>query len=399
MGSSESPSSLDTCLAQWVRTQPRNLLRAMVDLVSRPGIVSLAGGLPDPELFPAHEVRAAYDDVLSQNSAKALQYGPPLGRLKEQITEIMRLRGSECRPEQVVITTGAQQGITICSRLFLEPGQAVGLEGRIYTGAQQAVAPYVPRILPLESDLSDGLDPASLQDHLVRGEQPGLVYVIPEGHNPLGVTLASERRHMLIALSREHGFPLVEDDPYGLLAFDGRAQPPLRALGKDRVVYLGSFSKILTPALRLGWMVLPESLVNRVAIVKEAIDLESSALTQRVVSRLLETGMLSGHVDRLRASYRQRRDAMVESLDQHFAGRARFSRPEAGMFVWMDVDGLDAAGRLESCVESSGIAYVPGAAFACGGHTADSSLRLSFSNVPADTIRSAIPTLAKALLS
>ncbi|HVS61904.1 MAG TPA: PLP-dependent aminotransferase family protein [Thermoanaerobaculia bacterium] len=398
----ENPADLEACLAGWIRRRERSLLREMVTVVSRPGILSLAGGLPAAEAFPSAEYARAVSEVLAENP-RALQYSPAHERLKEQIVELMAWRGVDCATEQVVITTGAQQGIDVSTRLLLGHGGRVAYEEFAYTGIHQATALFEPQVLTLPSHLEHGMDVETLAGALDRGVRPSLLYVIPDGHNPLGVSLAPARRSRLVALAREHGLPIVEDDPYGLLGLDGDGfAPPLRALDDEWVIYLGSFSKILAPGLRLGWMIVPARLATRVSVVKEAGDLESSSLTQRAVSRLLDSGFLPDHVARLRAIYRRRRDALLEALDRHLPSGARWTRPGGGMFVWVELDShidqeIDTVAALRRCVEEAGVAFIPGAAFTQDPTRGRGALRLSFSTLEPDDIERAVATLARFL--
>jgi 2-aminoadipate transaminase len=402
MISADEAAGLEGCLAGWIRQRERSLLREMVTVVSRPGILSLAGGLPAAEAFPCAQYARALAEVLAE-SPRSLQYSPVLPRLEEQVVELMALRGVECTTEQVVITTGAQQGIDVSARLFLERGKTVVYEEFAYTGIHQATAPFEPEVVTFATDLEHGLDVGALEEAVAGGLRPSFVYTIPDAHNPIGVSLAPERRSRLVALARKYRFPIVEDDPYGLLGLDGGGfEPPLRALDDEWVVYLGSFSKILAPGLRLGWMVVPARIALRAAIVKEAGDLESSALTQRAVSRLLDTGFLPQHLERLRTLYRERRDALLASLARHFPNGARWSRPGGGMFVWMELDPdggreIDTVAALRRCVEEAGVAFIPGAAFTQDPKRGRHAVRLSFSTLEPAVIDQAVATMARFL--
>jgi 2-aminoadipate transaminase len=398
LATAENPADLEACLAGWIRRRERSLLREMVAVASRPGVLSLAGGLPAAEAFPCAEYAQAVSEVLAE-SARSLQYSPALGRLKEQIVELMAWRGVECEPGQVVVTTGAQQGIDVASRLLLEHRGRVAYEEYTYTGIHQATAPFEPDVLALPTDLDRGLEVDALGEALEKGPRPRFLYVIPDAHNPLGVSLEPERRPHLVALAREHGLPIVEDDPYGLLWLDGKGfAPPLRALDDEWVIYLGSFSKILAPGLRLGWMIVPARLATRVSVIKEAGDLESSALTQRAVSRLLDSGFLPAHLERLRAIYRRRRDALLDAIGRHFPPGARWTRPAGGMFVWVELDHeVDTVAALRRCVEEAGVAFIPGAAFTQDPARGRRALRLSFSTLEPEVIGPAVETIARFL--
>lgn len=389
-------------LATWTHSMRRSVLRQMIAVVSQPGVLSFAGGLPAPELFPAADYAQAMAQVLAQD-AKALQYCPPYCPLTQQIVDLMAQRGVACSEEQVFLTTGAQQGLDILSRLLLDPNGEVILEEFVYTGVQQAVFPRQPHILTVPTDLKTGMDVTAVAAWLAAGWRPAFIYAIPDAHNPLGVSLSAAKRAQLAALAAEYGVPIVEDDPYGLLAYDGESLPPLRAHNADWIFYLGSFSKILAPALRLGWMIVPEELVPKLTVVKEAGDLESSALTQRAVAAYFASGAFPEHLQHLRAEYGRRRDAMLKALARYFPAEARWTEPVGGMFVWVELpEEIDTAELLETAVAQEKVAFIPGHAFAAGDNAtavqrARHALRLNFSNASVAQIEDGIARLARVL--
>ena len=361
-----------------VRGPGRSLLRELLAVSCRPDILSLAGGLPDPALFPAHEYRAALDSVLATD-ARALQYGPPFEPLKDQIVSLMAMCGVQCTSAEIVVTTGAQQALSIASRLLLDPYQSVLTEHATYPGLPQAVAGLRPTMLTVSTDLASGMRVEAVADHLAHGARPAFIYVIPDGHNPYGVSLDSVQRSRLVDLARRYRVPIVEDDPYGLLSYDGPHPPPLRSLDPDWVFYIGTFSKTIAPALRLGWMVLPVDRVARASRTKEAGDLESSALTQRAVAQYLRGGQFSTHLNRLRQVYRLRRDALLAALRSYFPPDVRWTTPRGGFFVWVELPGAcDATTLLNEAIEEERVVFVPGHAFTVGIGTAPNGIRLSF---------------------
>jgi 2-aminoadipate transaminase len=385
----------DVRLAAWTATMQRSALREMLAVVSRPGILSFAGGLPAPELFPTADYGAALTRVLDADRG-ALQYGPPFAPLKQHICDLMATRGVACEPEQVFLTTGAQQALSVLTRLFLDPGGQVMLERIVYTGIQQAVAPLRPQIVPIDTDLALGIEVDQVADALAQGAEPAYLYVIPDAHNPLGVSISPERRRALAELAVAHNMPIIEDDPYGFLAYDGQALPPLRSYNASHVFYVGSFSKILAPALRLGWMIVPPALVPKVTVIKEAGDLESSALTQRAVAAYLDSGRLPDHIAGLQAAYGERLTAMLAALERHFPDSVSWSAPRGGMFIWVTLpDGLDARDLLPQAVETEKVAFIPGQAFALPGVDARRHLRLNFSNCCIDDIHEGVRRLAR----
>ncbi|MBP6469657.1 MAG: PLP-dependent aminotransferase family protein [Chloroflexi bacterium] len=389
--------SHEMVLAHWTHTMSRSVLRQMIAITARPGILSFAGGLPDPALFPAADYAAALQHVLTAD-AKALQYGPPLEALKVHIVGLMAERGVKVTPEQVFLTTGAQQGLDILTRLFLNPGGEVLLEEIVYPGIQQTVAPYRPHILPVPTDLETGIDVDTIEQHLADGARPAFLYVIPDAHNPLGVSISPGKRQRLVSLARAYGLPIIEDDPYGFLHYDCHLERPLRAFDDEWIFYLGSFSKILAPALRLGWMIAPEPLLAKLTVIKEANDLESSALTQRAVAAYLDAGHLPAHLEMLRDEYGRRRDTMLQALYRHFPTDARWTVPSGGMFVWVELsEGVDTKEMLETAVTEAQVAFIPGAAFTIPGHSAPNCLRLNFSNCTPDRIEEGITRLAQVI--
>lgn len=381
----------------------------MVEVVARPGVRSMAGGLPEAKLFPTDLLSETFREVVSDRSA--LQYGRAPKGLRDQICSLLESRGIEATPEQIVVTSGAQQGIDIAVRMFLEEGGGVLVDEISYTGIHQTAAPRRPHWLEVPVDLADPRTGDAAGD-LLRASgagTPGLAYVISSGHNPLGIDLSEEQRTTWAEIASEFAFPVVEDDPYGFLGLDGPLPAPIQTHAPDRTVYLGSFSKILAPGLRLGFMVVPKALVTKAAVVKESTDLETSAVTQHVVSRVLETGMLSDHLKSIRSTYRERRDALLEALDTHLVGAAQWTRPRAGMFAWLELSsdptgGVRAANTvelLERCVEREGVAFLPGQAFVVPGsraaERASRSMRLSFSSLEPAQYDDAVAAIARQL--
>ncbi len=389
------PRSRTLPIAPWLQGRERSLLRRLVNQVARPGVVSLAGGLPAVELFPSQ----AYGEVVRRLLAdpQSMQYVPSCGELKERVVEVMRRRGVDCRSEEILITTGAQQALDVAVRAFVSVGESVAVERYAYAGFREVLAPLRPRLVTLPSSLDDGLDVEALQRCLLAGVRPRLVYVIPDAHNPLGVSLAREARERLVVLAHDYDFVILEDDPYGLLCCDGEFEPPLAALDSERVIYAGTFSKILAPALRLGWLRLPASLVETFAAVKEIGDLECSRLTVLAVARLLGDLDFDRHLELLRSTYRGRRNAMIEALADHLPAGCAFSEPGGGMFVWVELpEGTDGEQLLQRTLAERKIAFVPAAAFADGADRAapGNAARLSFSRLEPEALREAVANFA-----
>lgn len=385
-------------LADWTRSIKRSALQDMLTEASRPGVISFALGLPAPELFPGEEYMRAAAHVIAHDP-RALQYSPPFQPLKSQVVELMAGRGVECSESEVFLTAGAQQGLSLLSRLLLNQGGTILTEELTYTGFQQAVQPLRPDVLTVPTDPGTGMDVGAVADLLARGARPAFIYTVTNGHNPVGVSLSAEKRARLAELAREYRVPVVEDDPYGFLFYDGAPPPPLRAHSRRWVLHVGSFSKILAPALRAGWLVVPEELIPPLSVIKESSDIDTTTFNQRAISRYLAEGHLPGHLDGLRREYGGRRDAMLQALAEHFPSAARWHRPSAGVFVWVELPpGIDAQQLLGVALETERVAFIPGGAFGVGGRTtAANCLRLNFSNSTPELIADGIARLGRVL--
>jgi 2-aminoadipate transaminase len=384
-------------LASEVADLKRSVMRELLALAVDPQIISLAGGLPASSLLPLDDVRHCLDQVLMEDGARALQYSPPLGPLREWIAAWMRQRGAACTPDEVFITAGAQQGLAILSRLFLDRGDPAVVEAVTFTGVQQVTAGRGAEVRTIPTDLETGADLEALEEALRRPPRPRLVVLIPEFHNPLGVSLSGEKRRRAASLAAAYGVPLIEDDPYSALRFDGVATPPIKAYDETGLVcYIGSFSKMIAPALRLGWIVAPASLSDRITVLRESLDLESSGLIQRAVYRFVSQGLLEPHLEQLNRANRERRDVLLAELKRNFGEDAHWTRPDGGLFVWMTLGAdVDTWERFRRALDRK-VAYIPGAAFAVDGG-ARNALRLNFSNVSPERLPEAVGRLAEAL--
>jgi 2-aminoadipate transaminase len=376
----------------------QSALREVMDLTSRPGLLSLAIGLPAAELFPA---RALADETARLLAAEpsSLQYDVPYRPLKAQIVQLMAMRGVRCREEQVFLTSGAQQGMDLLTRLLLDPGGQVVLEEVVYEGIQSAIKLRQPEILTVSTDRATGIDVDAVESLLVRGARPAFLYLVPEGHNPQGVSISLEKRRRLVEVARRYGMPILEDDAYGFLYYDEVSSPPLRAFEEEWVFYLGSFSKILAPSLRAGWLVVPETLIPRLSTLKHATDLDTPSFSHRMISAYLAAGHFPGHLSALRAEYRRRRDAILAALATHFPQELIWSHPSSGMFVWVELPpGMDATALLRVAIERANVAFSPGVAFCVGDRDRGRRcLRLSFTNHPPEDIRTAVERLGQVI--
>lgn len=388
----------EVVLASWTNTIKRSALQEMLAAASRPGVISFALGLPAPELFPVDEYGEAAAAVL-RSDPRALQYQPPFAPLKSQVVELMRRRGVFCREEQVFLTAGAQQGMNLLVRLLLEPGGQLLLEDIIYPGFQQVIEPFAPDLLLVSTDAKEGMNVDEVEAVLKSGRRPSFIYAIPDGHNPLGVSLSRRKREKLVDLAGTYGVPIIEDDAYGFLHYDGPLDPPMRSMDEDWVFYVGSFSKILAPALRVGWVIVPEKLLRPLSVIKEATDIDTATFSQRAVSAYLAAGHLDNHISRLHEEYRLRRQVMHDALLKHFPAHAEWQKPKSGLFIWVDLPGeLDTTELLQHAIGKEQVAFVPGGAFRVNSHWPQrQSLRLNFSHCAPPQIEEGIARLARAI--
>jgi 2-aminoadipate transaminase len=367
-------------LAPWTGYVSRSLLQDLLPKVAQPEIVSFGLGLPAPELFPSAEFSAACADVL-RNNPKSLQYGPPCGALKSHVVSLMADRGVECNEEQVFLTHGAQQGVHFLAELLLERNRQIIMEEFCYPGFQQIVSFFQPEILSVDSDLHTGMDVDKVEWYLSHGSRPAFIYTIANGHNPLGISLSAEKRERLAWLSSFYGVPLLEEDPYGYLTYSTNPLCPLAAQAKETALYVGSFSKVLAPSVRVGWLVVPKELTPYLAILKESSDIDMAPFSQYVVARMLETCFFTDHLRRLRSEYMRRRDVMLDALQTQFPAGTRWAVPDAGLYIWVQLpQHFDTMRTLDSALSECGVAYMPGQAFTTRvSRSARSSMRLNFS--------------------
>ncbi len=385
-------------LARSMRSMSQSGLREVMDLVNRPGVLSLAVGLPAAEMFPTEAIADATARLLTSDPV-SLQYGVPSKSLKAQIVELMALRGVRCRAEQVFLTSGAQQALDLMACLLLDPHGEVMIERTVYDGIQMAVKRFEPEILTVSTDPETGIEVDEIEALLLAGHRPAFIYVITDGHNPLGVSVSQEKRYRLVELAREFGVPIIEDDAYGLLYYEQAPAAPLRALDDEWVLYVGSFSKILAPALRAGWAVVPEHLVPRLSALKHAADIDTPSFSHRAISVYLESGHHYGHLVALRNEYRRRRNALLGALEAYLPPYVKWNYPTSGMFVWVELPrNLDATTLLRTAVERESVAFSPGAIF-CGADDSHARhcLRLTFASCTPEKIEEGIRRLARAI--
>ena len=371
-------------------------IREILKITERPGIISLAGGLPSADTFPVAVMREATTRVLSDTPREALQYAASEGfaPLREWVAAELNGQGLHVSAGQVLITTGSQQGLDLVGKVLIDPGSRVAVESPTYLGALQAFAPYEAEFVALEGDHDGPLPDALRALRAARGAR--FVYLLPNFQNPTGRCLSAARRLALVSAAAAVGLPIVEDNPYGDLWFDQAPPPPLSAAAGDAAIYLGSFSKVLAPGLRLGYVVAPAAIYPKLLQAKQAADLHTPGLNQRIVYQVIKDGFLRDHVPTIRARYRTQRDAMRIALAQYMPSGCRWNTPAGGMFFWVELPaGLDATALLPKAV-AAGMAYVPGATFFADKPRAD-TLRLSFVTVPPETITQAVAVLGRVL--
>jgi DNA-binding transcriptional MocR family regulator len=372
-------------------------VRALFAVASRPEVVSLAGGMPYVQALPTEQVLELLEGLLAERADVALQYGGGQGppRLRERLALLMAEERTEADPEDMVVTAGAQQALDLVGKVLIDPGDLIAVEAPSYVGALSAFSAYEPRFLPIDLD-DEGMVVDQLEEALLRGERPKLVYTVPNFHNPAGVTMSLRRRERLVALCREAHIPIVEDNPYGLLRFEGEALPTLRSMDPRNVIYLGTVSKVFSPGVRVGWALAESGVLQRLVLAKEAADLCGSNLTMLLTERYLATDAWRVNLARLVETYRRRRDVMLAALAEHFPSDATWTRPDGGFYIWVRLPAyLDARALLAAAVERR-VAYVPGTAFYPDGRGTD-ALRLAFSYPTEDRIAEGVRRLGELL--
>ncbi|MFD4247620.1 PLP-dependent aminotransferase family protein [Streptomyces sp. NPDC058525] len=384
-------------LARRTDTAGSSVIREALALTARPEVISFAGGLPASELIDTEGIRAAYDRVLAEAPHRALQYSVTDGdpALREAVAERLVRGGLDTRPDRLLITTGAQQALTLLATVLLEPGDTVLVEEPTYLAALQCFGYAGARVVPVATD-RQGIDVGALADAVQR-ERPKLLYLVPDFQNPTGHTLPPDRRAEVARLAAARGFWIAEDDPYGELRFRGARLPWISALegAADRTVLLGSLSKVLAPGMRLGWLHGPPGLRRAALLAKQALDLHSSTVDQAAAARYLRDHDLDTRLGPVRALYRERCDTLLGTLGQALPAGSTWSRPDGGMFVWVRLpDGWDAAALLPHAVAQD-VAYVPGAPF-FAGRPDPATLRLSFASHGPAGIREGMRRLAAA---
>jgi len=388
----ENPNPIQWQFSERAQQLQSSAIREILKITQRPEIISFAGGLPSPATFPVDVMKAAYDKVLSETGKQALQYGPTDGYapLREWIAGYLSTEDCTILPEQILMVSGSQQALDLLGKVLIDEGSRVLVETPSYLGALQAFSVYRPEFKSVETD-DHGLVPSSL-DAVAEGAR--LLYALPNFQNPTGRSLSLERRRELVETCARLGLPLIEDDPYGSLSYKGEPMPRMLNMNPDGVIYMGSFSKVLTPGIRLGYVCAPLPLVRRLELAKQAADLHTAQLTQMVVHEVVKDGFLQRHIPTIRTLYANQCQVMLDALDEQFPEGVTWTRPEGGMFIWVTLPKhIDAQALLDQAIAAR-VAFVPGAPF-YANEPATNTLRLSFVTVPPERIREGIAVLGK----
>lgn len=382
-------------------------IRELLKMTQAPGVISFAGGLPSPDAFPIERFEEACHKVLTTGASRALQYGTTEGYepLRDLIVRNLQRYGIHAKLENVMITTGSQQALDLIGKLFINRGDRVLVEAPTYLGALQAFNSYGAEYVSVPVD-DDGVQTEALEKPLRSG--PKFMYVLPNFQNPAGTTLSEGRRHQLVLLADKYGIPIVEDDPYGQLRYEGEHIPPLVVIDRENlrgdegfsagnVIYLSTFSKTLAPGLRLGWIVAPPEVIGKLVQLKQATDLHTSTFNQAVAYEVARDGFIDQHVKFIRELYRERRDAMLEALTEFFPSEVTWTRPHGGLFLWVTMpEAMNSHKVLETAL-SNNVAFVPGDSFYAHPAGEDNHMRLNFSNATPEQIREGIRRLALAV--
>lgn len=373
-------------------------IREILKITQQPDIISFAGGMPAPSTFPVKELQEAFNHVLSEQGAAALQYGVSEGYapLRAWVAERMNGKGIDCKPENIFISAGSQQVLDFAGKIFLDPGDKVIVESPVYLAAVQAFRTYQAEFVAVPAD-NQGMDTTALEQKVAE-HKPKLIYINPTFENPRGATLPADRRAKIAQIAAAYQVPVIEDDPYGELRFDGEPLPPIKSFpGGEWIIHMSSFSKIISPGLRVGWAVADADVILKLTMSKQASDVHTNSLAQCGIHRYLTTNDLDAHISRITDTYRVQRDTMLAEMAAHFPAACQWRKPEGGMFIWVTLpEGSDATALLAKAVAEK-VAFVPGAPFYAGDRVDKNTLRLNFSNSSPEQIRTGIRRLGAIL--
>ncbi len=382
--------------ARRVEQMKASEIREILKVTERPDVISFAGGLPAPELFPVEEMKAVCTAVLSDDGRAALQYSTTEGYqpLREQITARMAEAGVVASCTDVLIVSGSQQGLDLTGKVFLDEGDIVICESPTYLAAINAFKTYSPQFVEVAMD-EQGMSMSALEETLQRYPQAKLIYTIPDFQNPTGRTMSIDRRKRLVELANQYDVMVMEDNPYGELRFAGERVPPVKAFDTEgRVIYQSTFSKVLTPGIRVGWLCAAPEILQKYIIFKQSTDLHTNTMAQRQVSKFMEMFDLKEHIEKIRKVYKTRRNLMLEAIKSEFPAGVTYTQPDGGLFLWVELPKeLNARDLLIKCLEKQ-VAFVPGGAFFPNGGN-ENTLRLNFSNMSEERIVEGIARIGK----
>jgi 2-aminoadipate transaminase len=369
-------------------------IREILKISNKPGVINFAGGLPAPELFPIDELKEICVRVLEKEGQKALQYSLSMGYppLRKFLAEKLSQEGTELTEDNIMITCGSQQALDLVGKVFLDGGSFVIVENPTYLGALQAFNAYHPHYVTVEMD-NDGMRTDQVEE-AIRKSKPRFIYVVPNFQNPSGITMSFERRKLLVKLAREYYVPIIDDNPYGELRYRGEDVPSLKSLGGDWVIQLGTFSKIVTPGLRLGWIAASSEAMKMFEKMKQGTDLHTNTFAQYLIYEYVKAGYLEKHIELIKESYANRMNAMLKALERYFPEGITWTKPEGGLFLWAELpQGVSASELFDKAVAEK-VAYVPGKFF-YAMEDKDNTLRLCFCTMSEEVIEEGIKRLAK----
>jgi len=373
-------------------------IRELLKLTQMPEVISFAGGMPAPELFPVEAFKKASKEVLNENGEIALQYGPTEGYepLKKKIVERMKKVYVDATSDQILITSGSQQGLDFVAKVFIDPGDLIICESPTYLGAINAFKAYEPEFVEIETD-DDGMVMEDLEEALRTNNNVRFIYVIPDFQNPSGKTWSIERRKKLIELANKYNIIIVEDNPYGELLFEGEIRPAIKHYDTEgRVIFLGTFSKILCPGIRLGWAVAEEEVLSKLIMVKQGADLQSSTVSQMQIDRFLEIYDIEEHIEKIKALYKNRRDLMLKTMEEEFPEEVQYTYPKGGLFTWVILPEHISARDLAAKALEKNVAFVPGGSF-FPNEARENTFRMNYSNMDDDRIVEGVKRLGEVI--
>ena len=390
----------DALFSERAKALRSSAIRELLKLVNQPDVISFGGGLPDPKLFPVEKLKECVESVLSEHSEEALQYGTTEGvpALRSLIAERSKKQGIKCSPENVIVVASSQQALDLVAKVLLNPGDVVLVEAPSYLGAIQAFGAFQAHMIPIPMD-DEGMRTEILENRIKTlrssGKIPKFIYTIPTFQNPAGVTLSYERRLQLLELSNKYNVPIVEDAPYHQLRYEGDNVPSIASQDNNgTVIYLETFSKILSPGLRLGWIIGPEDFIRKVTLAKQATDLCTSPFTQFIALEFTKRGYIEPHVELLKREYKKKKDEMLHALAEFFPENVRWTKPQGGLFLWVELPkGVDTNDMLKEALAAK-VAYVSGTGFYPNGG-GENCMRLNFSYSSPEVNREGIRRLSE----